>query len=195
MVTLLLGGLGYVLALVPSTATVASVQSADTGLAIQRRGRLVSLHAGTKLRAGDVISTQSRASLALELNEHRLRINLQPATELAFGSSSRIALVHLNRGHIEVTVDPRVNGQVKFITPQAEALVKGTHFSLAARLTSTWLDVFEGKVEFIRTTDGGHVLVGSHFRAVAAPGLDMVARPSDERWQTPYAAVVPRNRI
>lgn len=190
---LLIAGFGYVIANFMNGGGLAFVKSAESGVSILRDGQQIALSPNTKIKAKDILRIQSPASFVLEHEGRLVQIRVQPSTELVFGSSTGKAFASLARGNIDVQVAPMTNRRVVFATPHAEAVVAGTHFGLTAKSTSTWLDVFEGTVELIRETDGRQVLVGPHCRAVAAPGLEMAARPSAERWQTPYIAAVPHN--
>ncbi len=62
-------------------------------------------------------------------------------------------------------------------TPQAEACVLGTVFSLKVDGESTRLEVREGKVRLTRLRDRRSVVVLSGQYAVAAPGVELAARP------------------
>jgi hypothetical protein len=62
-------------------------------------------------------------------------------------------------------------------TPQAEARVVGTRFSLSVTTNGTRLEVTEGKVRFTRASDGSAVKVTAGNYAVAAPNYKLLAQP------------------
>lgn len=61
-------------------------------------------------------------------------------------------------------------------TPQAEAQVPGTRFTLRAERDKTRLEVAEGKVQLTRTADRTTVEVAGEYYAVAAVGVELAAR-------------------
>jgi hypothetical protein len=63
------------------------------------------------------------------------------------------------------------------ITPQAEARVLGTAFTLSASADTTRLVVTRGQVRLTRQADGAAVTVASGFFVVAGPLGDLVPRP------------------
>jgi hypothetical protein len=62
-------------------------------------------------------------------------------------------------------------------TPQAEARVLGTRFTLAVSTNGTRLEVTQGKVRFTRLSDGTNVRVGAGNYAVAATGYELAPQP------------------
>jgi hypothetical protein len=61
-------------------------------------------------------------------------------------------------------------------TPHGEARIVGTTFRLVVEPASTRLDVAEGKVRLTRTGGGAVDVPGGH-SALAAPGIELAARP------------------
>jgi hypothetical protein len=62
-------------------------------------------------------------------------------------------------------------------TPQGEASVRGTSFSLASQWEATWLKVLKGAVELrSKSADLSQPVMAGQF-AVAAPNLETLARP------------------
>ena len=75
-------------------------------------------------------------------------------------SLSRGKRFALRAGKIEASVArQRPFRPMVIVTPQAEARVLGTHFTLAADTNATTLEVTEGKVKFTRASDGKAVKV------------------------------------
>jgi hypothetical protein len=194
MLPLMMLGLGFWFLHLRNAAQLTVVQASDPGVSVVRQGRMTKVDRGFRIRSGDILRARSLVSLSLEFNGRPVRIDAQPNSELVFCPRPQTALARLNRGSIDVQVEPNAARPITLLTPHADVLVQGTHFHLAARSTSTWLEVQTGKVELIRHSDGQQVQVGPNYRAVAAPGLEMAVHPCEERWQTPYVASLPSHR-
>ena len=95
--------------------------------------------------------------------------------EISIGRGKRL---FLTKGVILAGIAPQPEGQpMVFATPQGDAQVLGTKLRLAVDSGAATLDVNEGKVRLTRLGDGKSVDVGGGFTAVAAPGVELVARP------------------
>lgn len=82
------------------------------------------------------------------------------------------------RGEVLADVLKQPAGRpLTLVTPQGEARVLGTRLRLAVEVEATLLEVREGRVRLTRGADGRGVDVASGFYAVAAAGVELVARP------------------
>jgi len=127
---------------------------------------------GTSLCPGETLRTGADSSArllyddgsSLELGE-RSEASLAPAgIRLAVGSL---------RGDV---VRRDATRELVVTTPHAEARILGTLFKIEVHGDSTRLDVEIGRVRLVRTQDGESVDVGDGEMAVAAPGVELVAR-------------------
>ena len=66
----------------------------------------------------------------------------------------------------------------------------GTHFFLAAKQTSTWLEVVDGWVSLRRTEDGVVSKVARESMPSWHPVWILVFTLKGRRWQTPYSVVM-----
>ena len=148
------------------------------GLSLERGGQSLLAIAGTRLQSRDVLRTLENASAVINFAPENTRITIEPGTELKLASISRGKRFDLGKGKLEATVARQHPFQPMIInTPQAEARVLGTKFSLLATLNETRLDVAEGNVRFTRITDTNSVRVGAGHYAVAAANAELAALP------------------
>lgn len=139
-----------------------------------------SLAAGGRLDEGQDVET-SRGRLVLRYDDGT-RVELGAKTALReLGPGKSMLLL---QGTLIGDVARQPDGKAMVIrTPEGEARVVGTRFTLATRSGSTRLAVDEGKVRLTRLSDRASVdVVTGHF-AVAAPGAAPVALAlSSKRW-------------
>jgi photosystem II stability/assembly factor-like uncharacterized protein len=134
--------------------------------------------AGERLRFGD--------GLRVEGVDGRIALKLPDGTKVDVEGNSRLDLIDdsrilLARGALAARVKPRATPRV-FATPRGEARVLGTALRLAAHpKEGTRLEVESGRVE-LRNESGQVVLVEAGRYAVAAPGVELVARPVSRPW-------------
>jgi ferric-dicitrate binding protein FerR (iron transport regulator) len=125
------------------------------------------LSAGARLDAGQDVDT-NRGRLVLRYDDGT-RLDLGARTALRdLGSDKTMTLL---RGTLSADVTRQREGKSMIIrTPQAEAIVVGTRFTMAVRPESTRLEVSEGRVLLVRLSDRKSAEVVSGHFAVAAPG-------------------------
>jgi len=183
---LLIGGLLFRLGMnwEPVQAML-EVKSPD--VILMRNGQRLNATAGFRLKAGDRIITPKGATATIHYRQDASVVQLAERTEIRCGDIRTGKHLKLVRGTLEARVVPQLlEHPMVIVTPQAEATVTGTHFTLAARQTSTWLEVANGEVQFKRLEDKATTAVGSQEYSVAARGLALAAYPGNQRWQTPY---------
>jgi FecR-like protein/PA14 domain-containing protein len=148
------------------------------GLSLERAGQTLPSAAGRRLRTGDVLRTLPNATAAITFAPEKTRIVLQSDTELKLVSVSRGKRFAVRTGQLVASVArQRPFRPMVIVTPQAEARVLGTKFTLAAATNATRLEVIEGKVKLTRTSDGAPVEVDAGYYAVATDSADLVASP------------------
>jgi ferric-dicitrate binding protein FerR (iron transport regulator) len=129
--------------------------------------------------SGQGVETQGRGSLAVLRYLDKTRLELAADVQLRELAEREAEgkRVHLLQGVLtaEVTKQPAGRPMI-FKTPHGEATVLGTTLRLLVEDVSTRLEVTEGRVRLTRAFDGKSVEVPSGHFAVAAAGLDLVAR-------------------
>jgi regulation of enolase protein 1 (concanavalin A-like superfamily) len=104
------------------------------------------------------------------------KIIVQGATQLKVDLTEEGKRWELTQGAITATVAPQPKEHALIITtPQAEAKVLGTEFSLAVTPDTTRLEVVRGTVQFARREDGKSVMVNCGTFALAAAGAELAA--------------------
>jgi len=135
------------------------------------------LQAGALLTAG--VETGGPGSWAVVRLPDGTSIEMAAESSLKSGGAARIVL---SKGTVTASVKKQPEGAALVLaTPHAEAKVLGTTLRLVVDPTgkgSTRLDVKEGKVQLKRLSDGKVVDVVSGHQAVAATGVDLVAKRS-----------------
>jgi ferric-dicitrate binding protein FerR (iron transport regulator) len=148
------------------------------GISLERAGQPVPTLAGTRLQAGDLLRAPEAATAIIGFAPEKTRITIQPGTDLALASMSRGKRLFLRRGKLETSVArQRPFRSMVLKTPEAEARVLGTHFTLAVATNGTRLEVTEGKVRFTRMSDLKAVRVTAGHYAVAAADCELAALP------------------
>lgn len=156
--------------------TLAEVHGA--GFSIERAGQSVPAKIGTPLQFGDILRTPSNVTVVIGFAPEATQITLQPGTELTLADMSHGKHFALRVGKLEASVArQRPFRPMLITTPQAEARVVGTRFTLLVTTNSTRLDVTEGRVKFTRTSDNASVKVSAEHYAVAATDYDLAALP------------------
>ena len=138
--------------------------------------------AGTRLLPGDVLLTETNATAALTFGRERTRLDVGAGTELRLASLAAGKRFDLRAGRVEADVArQRPFFPLVVTTPNAEAVVVGTKFTLTATTNRTRLDVAEGKVRLVDTVStnaGAAVKVGAGHYAVVAAATDLAALPA-----------------
>src|SRR5439155_23484774 len=102
----------------------------------------------------------------------KTRVELQAATELTLSDWAKGKRFDLRRGKLTASIArQRPLRPLLIRTPQAEALVLGTKFTLATRNNVTRLDVAEGEVRLTRASDRARVDVPKDHYAKAATNI------------------------
>jgi ferric-dicitrate binding protein FerR (iron transport regulator) len=175
-----------------SGSYVAMLDGPAPGGTVIRNNRAIAAAAGMRLMAGDIFRTTKDAGARVRFHDLKSVVIVASQSELMFPPAASDRMLELHHGAIDVEFVGKAGQSVLTVaTGQAEARVTGTHFVLAAKQTSTWLEVLEGSVQFARLDSGDTILVRARHYSVAAQGLELAAHPDDERWQTPYSIKPP----
>jgi hypothetical protein len=146
---------------------------------IERGAMLLSATNGTQLRPGDLLRIGTNSTAVLGFGAERTRINLSAGSEFKLVSWATGKHFALGFGRLEAVVaHQRPFRPMKIATPQAEARVLGTRFTLTVTTNSTRLEVAEGKVRLTRASDGAVVNVHAGFYALAATNAELAALPA-----------------
>lgn len=158
---------------VPELASVAGGR-----VEILRGQQAIAAEAGLRLQASDVIRTLGATKTVITYGREATRIELKSNTELKLLASTRGKRLELREGKFDATVArQRWFRPMLVTTPQAEARVLGTEFTLTTTTNLTRLEVTEGKVRLTRTSDGARADVPAEYYAVAASGAELAALP------------------
>lgn len=140
---------------------------------IRRADAILPVAAGDVLRPGDVVDgADGQAVLAYA---DGTVLELRRGTRLVITGGSAAKQVRLESGALLAEVAPQRQG-MRLTTPQGEALVLGTRFTLAVAAEATWLEVMQGRVRLTRIADAASVEVAAGHLAVAGHGVDCAAR-------------------
>ena len=182
-------------------ATVATLGETPAGVAIERQGQVLPGTAGQALYVGDVLRVAPTGAATVAWAGETTAVRLAADTRLALANPLFGKRMTLQTGALEATVAPQSPLRPMTIsTPQAEARVVGTHFSLAATNRATRLEVMEGAIRFRKTHPATHerrreVMVSAGHVSTAAPaqalGLDwLTGFLSTDAWSAPMGTTL-----
>lgn len=164
----------------------------DAGVLLESlAGRAARTSDGGAARAGETL----RFGEGLKVAEGRAVLRLPDGTRVELEAASRLDRIEekrilLTRGALTARVAPQPPGApLVFATPQGEARVVGTTLRLSTHpKDGTRLEVESGRVE-LKDDAGRAVLVEAGRYAVAAPGVELVARELSRPWTNVTANV------
>jgi len=164
--------------LAPTIGQPVLSQIQGAGLSLERRGQLAPAIPGTLLQPGDTLRTETNTTVEITFAPEKTRLLLHPGSEFRVSSLSQGKHFALRLGKIEAAVArQRPFSPMRLTTPQAEARVLGTQFSLRATTDSTRLEVTEGRVRFTRLADATSVTVRAGNYALAGPNIVLSPLP------------------
>ncbi len=169
-------------------------QVGGVGLTLERHGQSMQAREGVRLQAGDRLRTGDAVAVTITFAPEQTRFRLQPGTDLGIARSSHGKHFDLLLGKLEASVARQRPFRPMLVkTPQAEARVLGTKFTLTVSANATRLDVIEGKVRFTRLSDGARIKVGKGHYSIAATNVDLAAPPQTGKILYEYWTYVPGN--
>jgi hypothetical protein len=139
---------------------------------------------GDLLKPGGKLEIAPGGSAKLEYRDEgggRLDVSGEGGAELGFLEDDRAKRLHLEKGRLRMDVGKQPAGAPLVAhTPNAEARVVGTRFTLAVEAdgASSLLDVEEGLVRLTRKSDRESVEVAAGFRAEVREGVELAAVPT-----------------
>src|SRR6185295_12476260 len=153
------------------------IQGTTGDVLVDRGGRLHHASAGFGLKAGDSVKTSADSAMRLVYLKETTKIIVQSGTQLKVEVTEEGKRWELTQGAITATLAPQPKEHALIITtPQAEAKVLGTEFSLVVTPDTTRLEVVRGTVQFARREDGKSVMVNCGTFALAGAGAELAAR-------------------
>lgn len=137
------------------------------------RGQIVrDVSVGTELAGGTIEGMAPDSWFELKFNDGST-VMISGTSMLTFADQGQKEL-RLREGILSASVVPQPEGKPMLIhTPCALLKVLGTQFDVEAGLTSTVLNVSEGKVRVTRLSDGSEVDVPAKHRVIAAADRKM----------------------
>lgn len=133
-------------------------------------------HVGARIEPGQSVIANFDGHARLRYLDGTL-LNISASTELTLEIHDKAKHLRIERGELSADVQKQSKGAPMLVsTPQAQAEVVGTQFTLRTASERTQLDVTEGKVKLTRSADGKSIEVGAAQSAVAAKGLDFTVK-------------------
>jgi ferric-dicitrate binding protein FerR (iron transport regulator) len=159
----------------------AHVASAAKDAKLLRNGKESALVAGAPLSANDELRIPVESSAAIDYDD-KTHLEISADTFVTLNplqnTSAPGKCVVLQHGSLTATVSKQPAGQpMRFVTSQAEALVRGTRLTVAADTNSTRLSVDEGLVQFTRLEKRQSLDVAAGQTATVAPNVAFAVAP------------------
>ena len=156
---------------------LAGVKGVD--VSVERGTEFIPAANGMALHPADVLRLGTNASASIAFGAEKTQLELSAGTELKLASLARGKRFMLQAGRIKASVArQRPFHPLVLITPQAEARVVGTKFTLEATTNASRLEVTEGKVKLTRSSDEAAVKVPAGYYAIAATNMELAALPA-----------------
>jgi hypothetical protein len=149
-----------------------------SSVTVERAEQSISLSHRTALLPNDLLTLTGTNAAVITYAPEQTTLRLAPGATLKLLGGSWSKRLELRLGGIDADVAPqRPFRPMVLRTPQAEARVLGTRFTLASDTNGTRLEVFQGRVRLTRLSDGKLVNVGAGNYAVAAANYELSALP------------------
>ena len=156
---------------------MASVQSVEGTVEIRRAGKTVYAVAGAQIQGQDVVVASSNGKAEIKYGTEDTTIKLLSGATAKFWLQDDAKRVRLDAGTLVCKIAKQPAGKaMRFVTPNAEAMVVGTQLKLAVSNDATQLEVTEGSVKLARN-DQQFVMVNAGEFAVASEGTELKAQP------------------
>ena len=148
-------------------------------VSIERGTEFIPASVGLRLEPTDVLRTGTNGAATVAFGKERTTIELSADTELKLASLAQGKRFQMRTGQLKAAVSRQRPFQPMVVgTPQAEARVLGTEFTLAVTPDLTRLDVSDGKVSFWRTGDTKPVEVKKNHHAFAGKSVEPNSLPT-----------------
>jgi hypothetical protein len=163
---------------------------------VERNGQKLTAKVGQPIYPSDLVRVPATSGAKLAWADEPTDIELAPGTDLRLFNPIGGKKLSLQTGNLRASVAPQPRWRAMLIsTPQAEAKVVGTYFSLSATGTVTRLEVLEGAVRLHKThltaiDDKKEVLVHAGETAAATPDAKLTVQfltgfLSSDVWSVP----------
>ena len=157
---------------------VATLINVDPGVKVVRGGEEIPASNGLVLKENDRIVTPTVGRALFQYLNEETRVNVRHSTELGLHVVHRSKNLQLDSGGIDAEVaEQESNRPMNLVTPQAQALVLGTQFSLIASADLTRLEVRDGAVRIMKSPEGPSVVVERGQAADIQPGQPLTVKP------------------
>jgi hypothetical protein len=177
-------------------AAVGGLTVLRSEVSVERGGARRPALSGGMLYPGDIVRVPAGGAATVTWAGETTRLDLAPGAELRLFNPMWGKRLSLEAGALDASVASQPRWRPMIIaTPQAEAKVVGTRFSLSATLASTRLEVLEGIVRLrknlpARLHENQQVLVHPGETATAAPDVKLAAQLitgslSSDAWTVP----------
>ncbi len=153
------------------------------------RGQIVrDISIGTELAGGTIEGMAPDSWFELQFND-RSKVMISGTSVLTFADSGQ-KILRLREGRLSADVQPQPADKPMLVHTRTALLkVLGTQFDVEAELTSTALNVREGKVRIRRLSDGSEVDVPAEHLAVADGERELIPErvsQSVSEWKTDF---------
>ncbi|HWH70124.1 MAG TPA: FecR domain-containing protein [Candidatus Sulfotelmatobacter sp.] len=177
-------------------AAVGQLAAAQAQVVVEHAGKKIPAQPGLRLYPGDRIRVPPAGAATIAWDDESTTVELAANTELRLLNPLRGKQLSLPSGSLQASVASQPRWRpLTILTPQAQATVLGTHFSLSVTGTATRLDVLEGAVRLRKThrtavDNPPEVIVHGGETAQAAPGAKLAVEfltgfLSSEVWTVP----------
>ena len=183
----LAGGIALLVALgvwlfPPTNNTPTLAVAAGTRVTLERDGQSSLAQSGVKLSPGDLLRISGTNGATLAYGAEKTHLTLTNSAELRILSWAKGKHFELRQGQLEAAAARQRPFKPLLVrTPQAEARVLGTKFTLTVTNNATRLDVAEGEVRLTRVSDGAHADVPAEYYTIAATNVELAALPMTGR--------------
>lgn len=144
----------------PAQLAILEIRDFSGEAAITRAGRSVPLQSGTRMVAGDIITTPRDGFVVLNYEAENTSLRLGGDSELLVASSAAGKSFNLKSGRLDGDVAKQPEGQPMVIaTPHATATVVGTRFTIFSFADYSQLDVASGRMRFAGRDPADSVVV------------------------------------
>lgn len=162
-------------------ATRLCVESACPGAAVIRGETRIPVQIGMEIRNGDKVEMPRTGRMVVRYANEASMIELQADTRARFlhgGNTGK--RVEMETGSMAAQVALQAGGKPMVVaTPQSDATVVGTVFTILSDDISTFLDVTQGQVSLKRRPDGRTMNVAAGYLSEIGDGIDPMLRPGN----------------
>jgi hypothetical protein len=154
----------------------AKIIETSPNVIIHRDGKDIPAQKDMDIWVGDTIKTKQGDNTKIKYNNENTFIGISESSSVTIKEENETKLIDLEKGRVTCKVAPQTGiTSFRVHTGFADAIVKGTIFSITVSDSSSRLDVEEGLVGFARK-DGAYTEVTAGQYAIAGSGYDFIAK-------------------